>query len=748
MPNGRYVLGDPVLGKRILVGVATNQLADQWGDRLLGEMNEETGIREPSIFGDRFTEETVGVYHADMPEKDKEAVLSKPIVIIVHDSSSSLYYSIDPQTNKHAPRLRPEEFDLVLIDEIDDRVRGDVTREFYQDKFFPNCMIIGCTATHRFRSGKTVGEYIFNGQQPICEILHEDAVQKREIAPHINIIVEPEIDPISSEPVSLTDGWSDYSDAQQLRFINQAGTDEALLETIRVGHHPKTGKPLQEMMQLHKAVNIGHAKELAERYNQEFGNGYAEAIWGGTDDEMNDDVRRLAMHMLRNGQIKMIVQCKIWGRGTDIPPLELTTQHAPMLSPNELVQFHTRASRINGRDISLYLSPFVRGIDQLVIGELLGGLYKIPPGYEFPATAGSGAEPSEAKQWPHIEGVNVHYTQQHLEMFAQRRRQDKNIADLEKKSRRMLTLDEMADSLQIDRKILYRRVYLPLEEAYKTKQTRQQFLDLSSSLHVRGKIFPTRRIGIYQHKGQEEFCVDKDLTTLCEHTLYGRLNKTPAEVLDKDTARRLLECSSLEIQILWRELQHAFFDRKNYERQTKIEGVSFTYDSFGFFIRQSTGTSEMFISPDALIPAYRRLKGVSLEEAQLWAQKPAIRQCKTSDWYTKADVMEALDLNSLAGSRDALFVEEVFQNLDRKSRKIRMGNEAELSIIIDRSRQTLKCSKKWLPMEAPSQQNALVVDKKAFQWIKSNLDTESAYEARNTFYGSRRGSRKGPKMAP
>lgn len=729
MPNGRYVLGDPSLGKRVLVTVPTNQLVDQWADRLLGEMNVETGVREPSIFGDRFTEETVGIYHAELSDEEKENILSKAVVIIVHDSVKILNEYVDSKTGKHAPLLKPEDFDLVYIDEIDDKVRGDATRKFYIDVFFPQCMIIGGTATHLFRSGKTIGDYLLGGKKPICEITHEDAVQRREIAPHINIIVEPEVD-LSSNVVTLTDGWDDYSERDKLRFIEQTGTDEALLNAIRVGKHPKTGKPLKDMMQLHQAVNIEHGKNIAKQLNDAFGHGYAEAVWGGTDEEMDDEIRRIIKWLLKTGGLKAVVQCRLWGRGTDIPELEMTVQHAPSLSPNKTIQFHTRASRKHdGRKVALYLSPFIRGIDQLVIGELLGGLYMIPPGYEFPPTTGHKNPPSDPQPWPEIEGVSVYYTQKQLAMFAQQRRRQKEIDGLQVKPKNMMAPDQLAKVLHIDINILLQRVIDPLKSAYERRQARQEYIDLADVLHVRGKIFPARRMGFYQHQGQEIFCVDLDLLPLCEHTLYGRLDHTPPEVLDKNTAQRLLACSKPEIDSLWRELQQAFFSRRNYERRVEIEGVDFSYDSFGFFRRQEEGTSEFFIFPDALISTYRRINGVDLQTAKSWAEQPIIRQCKTSNWYTEAGVMEALELNPLTGSEDAVFVATAFERLQRQSRSLRLGQDAEITINMDRNRESLTCSKRWLPLAQANSQTALVIDEKAFQWIKRKLDIESEYNS-------------------
>lgn len=720
MPNGRYVLGDAALGKRVLVAVPTNQLADQWGDRLLGKMDTDTGVRDPSVFGDRFSEETVGIYHAGLSDEDKRAVLQKAIVIAVHDSIQILHAHTDPESHEPDPLIRPEDFDAVWIDEVDDRVRGDATSRFYKEVFFPNCLTIGCTATQLFRSGRTIGDYLFGGKTPICEITHQEAVQRREIAPHINIIVQPEID-ASSTIRPRTNRWDDYSEAEQMRFIEQTGSDLALLDVIRKGRHPRTGKPLKEMMQLHQAVNIEHGIHITKMLNDAFGRNYAEVVWGDMDQEAHD----LVKWAFENKLVTAVVQCKLWGRGTDFPPLELTVQHAPSLSPGKIVQFHTRASRRDdGRKSAIYLSPHIEGIDQLVVGELLGGLYMIPDGYEFPPTTGKHGHPVYAEPWPEIEGVKVFYTQRQLEMFAQERQRQRYVNGLPVKSKNMLAVDDMAQILGIDPALLHDRVYGPLQEAYEKRQARERFVnievDRQDVLHVRGRMFPVWRMGNYQHKGREVFCVDENLIPLCEHALYGRLDRVPPEALDRANIQRLLSGSEQQIGSLWQALQHAFFHRRPYERHAEIKGVVFSHDDFGFY-RNQQGVSEFFLLPDALVPAYRHVHGADERVAKRWAEQPFIRQCKTSAWYTQANVFEALEINPIGGGREATFVQNLFDNLRVHARGMRVGDERTAEIGRGRSRRSLLFSKRWLPLVDSSDQVAICIHQESLGWLKNEL---------------------------
>jgi hypothetical protein len=453
-----------------------------------------------------------------------------------------------------------------------------------------------------------------------------------------------------------------------------------------------------------------------------------------------------------SGELKAVMQCKLYGRGNDFPPLEMTVQHAPVRSPNSLAQFHTRASRRHdGRKTAIYLSPHILGIDQLIIGEVLGGLYMLPKGYEFPPTEGVRNTRSEPKPWPEIGGVKVYYTQRHLEMFAAERRRQRYINGLPVKTKQMLTLEEVAQGIGVDSNILHERVFAPLQEAYEKRQARQKFVDVGARdeddvLHVRGKMFPLWRIGFYQNKGQEVFCVDKDAIALCEHTLYGRLDRAPPEMIDRRNARQLFGCKETEIDQLWRSLQFAFFHRRPYERRTEIKGVEFLHDSFGFY-RNREGKSEFLISPDTLISSFRHIKGVSQERAESWAKAPAVRQYKTSSWLTEAEVIEALELHPILGHRETDLVRKLFNGPTSKSLGTRAGQEWEVEVGSGPNRQKLQYAKRWLPMAEPIGRVVLCIKKDSLEWIKREAGIESGYDD-NGERPNRSGSRPGGNPRP
>jgi superfamily II DNA or RNA helicase len=750
MPNGRFVLGDKTLGKRTLITVHTNDLVQQWGDRLLGDRNEE-GTRKPSIFGDRFTPENVGIYNASDPEmtdaKRKE-ILSKPVVIMTHDSMRALYEHRNSETGEHEPLFHPEQRDACIIDEVDDKVRGDVTREFYKEHILPNCMTVGMTATPLLRDGKTIMDYLFASKKPICQILHEEAIQRGEVAGHVNMIAEVDVDPSSVIKVD-TNRWDDYTEAQQMQFIKQTGLDDKLQEIIKTQKHPAVGKPLKDMMQLHQAVNVEHAKLIAKHLNEALGKkqangeyaGYAAAVWGDMDPVESARIER----DFRAGKIKAVVQCKLWGRGKDFPELEMTVQHAPSLAPGKTEQFHTRASR-NKHDkkkISLLLSPYINGIDQLVIGELLGGLWNMPPGFEFPQTAGkAGAPEGDPEPYPEIAGVKVHATQRQLAIFKSKLDKIRYANGLPLKTKDVLTPDQMAKELGIeDVSVVMHRLFEPMERAYRSKSARDKVIRLTEdeTVFARGHQFPAHRMGYYSHEKAPVFCVDKMLSASCEEAFYGSLYRTSArpELLNKANAKELLGCTDAARDELWKKLQTAFFEREGYKQSVEIDGMKFSFSSFGFY-RNKAGSPEFFITPDALEPAYQLVHGANQERVDAWSQQPAIRQCKTSEWFTQTEVMSALGITNPMGE-NGHYVKALFGQIKTASRGMRAGEERTLGIGRGKDAHTLQYAKRWLPQAEGDDQNALCLSRQDLEWVKSELGSESAYDPSQ---GQKAGQRK------
>ena len=749
MRNGSYVLGDKTLGKKVLITVHTNDLVQQWGDRLLGDRKED-GTRKLSIFGDRFTPENVGIYNASDPEMTdakRAEILSKPVVIMTHDSMRALYEHCN-KSGEHEPLFYPQERDACIIDEVDDKVRGDVTREFYKEHVLPNCMTVGMTATPLLRDGNTIMDYLFAGKKPICQILHEEAIRRGEVAGHVNMIAEVDVDPTSNINVLNTNRWDDYTEAQQMQFIKQTGLDDKLQEIIKTQKHPATGNPLKDMMQLHQAVNVEHARLIAEHLNEAFGKrqpsgeytGYAAAVWGDMDPMESERIER----DFRAGRIKAVVQCKLWGRGKDFPELEMTVQHAPSLAPGKTEQFHTRASR-NKHDkkkVSLLLSPYVNGIDQLVIGELLGGLWNMPPGFEFPETAGKTNTPyHEPEPYPEIEGVKVHATQRQLAIFKSRLDKIRYAKGLPLKTEDVLTPDQMAKELGIeDVSVVMHRLFEPMERAYRSKSSRDKVIRLKDeTIFARGHQFPAHRMGYYSYQKTPVFCVDKMLTASCEEAFYGSLYRTSArpELLSKANAKELLGCTDAARDELWKKLQTAFFEREGYRQNMEIDGVKFSFSSFGFY-RNKSGKPEFFITPDALEPAFTLVHGANQERVDAWVQKPAIRQCKTSEWFTQTEVMSALGIINPMGEQGE-YVQELFGQIKKASRGMRAGEERTLDIGRGRNTYTLTYAKRWLPQADGNDQNTLCLSRQDLEWVKSELGSESVYD---TSQGRRTGPRK------
>jgi len=708
-PRGADLLGKPG-GMRALISVNTNQMAIQWYEEFVGKIDETTGEFAPSFFGDRFSPENIGIVKGTKAQRLE--ALKKPIIITTHGLGRSLAYRKD-RDGKPDPWLRGADRELLIIDEIDEGPRGDVTRKYFQEILFPHCMTVGYTATDIFRNGRTIWDYLFGEDEPAVRILHEDAQNRKEVAQHINIIVRPEIKPESDIKPSDLNAWGDYTDRQKLRFIKHTGIDKAMVEVIKVGTHPETGKPLREMTQVHEGITLAHCRLIQEMLDAEFGKGYSEIVMGGMDakEEKNISSR------LESGDLKAVVECVYWNRGKNIRSLESVYQHAPGLSARRILQFHNRATRFfhfpDGREkVPLLICPFIDGIDQLIVGMLLNSMYMIPDHlqkWEFPPTAGIRSSSNDPRPWPKIEGVEVYYTLQQLMGFRAEHQKMRMRDGLPVKSKDQISLEEMAERLNIDIGILRTCLYEPLQDEYERRMARDQIVNVkvpkpgNDVVYVRSQRFPVRWIGNHRARGGiVKFCIDNAAIGLCQHALYGALDPVPPEMLSIKELRVVFKKDD-RLDELWKQLQTAVFERQSHQRAVEINGVRFNYHDFGFY--KGSDGPEFYVAPDALQGFCDVISATNPEETK--KRELALRMFKTSAWHTEADIIDALEI--LPYGEQVRTVRGHFSEINTKSRAIQLGKEGTVSLGQNGNAQNFRVSRKFLPSaEAEAQYQTCV----------------------------------------
>jgi|GEM_PF-5542934 len=733
-PRGADLLGKPG-GMRVLISVHTRQMAIQWYEELVGKIDTETGEITPGFFGDRFTPADVGIVKGTNAQRQLE--LKKPIVIMTHGLGRNLAYRRDKE-GKPDPWLRGTDRELLIIDEIDEGPRGDVTKKYFQDILFPHCMTIGYTGTDIFRNGRTIWHYLFNEAEPAVRILHEEAQTRKEVAQHINIIVRPKIRAESDIKPDLN-LWGDYTEKQKLRYVEQTGIDRAMVEVIKVGKHPKTAKPLIDMTQLHEGVNLAHCLRIKEMLDAEFGEGYSEIVSGKMDPKKEKEIS----HRLENGDLKAVVECKYWGRGTNIKSLESTYQRAPGLSARKILQFHARSTRFfnyedGSEKVPLLVTPFLEGIDQLIVGMLLNSLYMIPDHlqkWEFAPTAGIHSSANEPKPWPVIEGVEVYYTLEHLMGFRAEYEKIRMRGGLPVKSKDQFSLEEMAERLNIPVEILKTCLYDPLQDEYEKRIARDKIIQVkvpkpgNDVVYVRSQRFPIRSIGHYRGRGgSAAFCIDKSALGLCQHALYGALDPVPPEMLNLRQLHIIFKNDAMKLNDLWEQLQLAVFERQSYQRNVEVDGVKISYNDFSFY--KGANGPEFYVAPDILPAVYDIIPTTSPVEQK--KREAALRMFKTSDWYTEEGVLQALEL--IPYGSEARAVRSRFAEINAESNTLKLGVENTVIIGQREKRHEVKVARKLLP-SAIEQQDRICVSYKYCNHMREELKVLNQ-SAENVVQGS------------
>lgn len=645
---------------------------------------------------------------------------------------------------------------IAVLDEVDDRPRGDATCRYVQDHLLTNCFTFGLTATHLYRNGRTTGDYIFGGLKPVFETTFQEAVNNKEIAPMRNIALEVSIpEDVFGEIAGLVDkaltrmkkkGASeeelDYSDAEMEKMARLSGINDLAVQVLLKGCDPDTGKRYMDMKSVWYCANVSHAELCAQKINEaiekhlanhpeeqarwkdsivtgEDGKQhirYAEAVSG----KMNDTEFNAVITRFRKGQTRATPNAQIMTRGFDDREAELCFQLCPSRSPNRVMQQGGRVMRLNRDDpkkIANVITFMLPGVEQVLFGQLAGGIQMIPQDYEFPPTAGQDADESRnPRHWVDVKRVpNVITNDQEFRIF--RERQGKTPV---KKPENMFTCEEMAqkmnphatvDRLQLETERLRRRLYEPLSAAYQIREARQAFIGLDNTvqpeenmLAVRKQSFPVSRMGNFMVKGKEQFCIDKGLAHLCGYALFAAPKNRPQEVMIESEAQLYItgngKDSNPEFSALIGKLKDAYLSRPHYAQLIEINGVTIPVRSVGFY-RKPTGDREAVdfcMSPDALLPIYQIYQKVEATEAKTWWDKK-FSEFKTRQWLNLDDISRDLNIN-IATTEFATLTQQfnrIFSKVSRVGPQVNPYQEHDVKVRSDGKDLMLKIAKRKVP---------------------------------------------------
>ena len=307
--------------------------------------------------------------------------------------------------------------------------------------------------------------------------------------------------------------------------------------------------------------------------------------------------------------------------------------------------------------------------EQLVFGQLAGGMRIIPNDWEFPPTEGKENTGRDPRWWLNIEGVqSVITNEEEYRIFRQRQG-----ARSQAKPEHMLTCEEMARLLnpqaqgerftrEVER--LRHRLYEPLAAAYQVRQARQQYVGLedtvqdeNNTLAVRGQPFPVWRLGNYMVSGQQQFCIDQGIANLCRYGLFGAINERPPEFMTESMARQQVPGSSgnnPDFNALMGRIMDAYLDRPANVQTIEVDGHHLSTRTMGFFRRPGNDHAVDFcVTSEALRPIYQMHRQVGQQEAQEWWNE-RFSNYKTREWLNLEDVRRELAISVTSADNAAL----------------------------------------------------------------------------------------------
>ena len=595
-------------------------------------------------------------------------------------------------------KANPKATTIVLLDEVDDRPRGDATSRYIHQFILPECLTFGLTATHLYRNGKTTGDYVFGGLKPAFETPFQEAVNFKEICPMRNIAMEVDVPEKNRAEVAeiieaakertkkldpeINDSDLDYTDRDLERMARLSGIDDIAIKVLLNGCDPDTGKPYIDMKSVWYCANVGHANTVADKINlgieaylkshpeekkdwEDFiieENGekrirYAEAVSGRMDDEeINAVITRF-----RNKDTMALTNNLLMVRGFDDREAELCFQLCPSRSPSRILQQGGREMRLNPEQptkIANIITFLIAGLEQYIFGELAGGIVIMPKGFEFGPTEGHQNKSRDPRTWVSVDEVPTIITnEKEYQIF--RQKMGRNPL---KKTNEMLTCEEMVREINPDikperfekeKERLQRRLYGPLAAAYQIREARDKMVSIED-ISVRQQPFPVWRIGNYKVGEEEYFCIDKGLISLCKNALFGAVKQRPPEFLPEFLARKYVAGNGAdpEFDQLIGDIIDAYLDRPPGTTSIEVKGHTLPVSDMGFFHKPAGDGVDFAVSPELLKPLYEIHKAATEQKAAKW-WKDRFSHWKTQEWMNIQDARNALGITSLASEEMA-----------------------------------------------------------------------------------------------
>ncbi|NDF12076.1 MAG: hypothetical protein EB060_04575 [Proteobacteria bacterium] len=563
--------------------------------------------------------------------------------------------------------LDPAKYDLTIIDEAHLAARGneyDGIGRFVREVLRPNCHVVMFTATDIYLDGLSVADYVLDGKPYIREMTFKQAAKDEIIAETVNVVLEVNYDPGSGGEIT-PDG--EYTEAFRRRVYEQSGIEEAAFKffTNPRTKCPLTGTPFRDMQSIWRFPTISLAGRFADRLNDFFGEGYAQAVSGQTD---SGDLVAIVTNYNNGTGHCALTNAEIISTGADLPPAQIAVDLSFNRSPIPPVQFFGRIDRRHEdkrRAYGMTATVSRRMFDQAIPGEVLGGLW-VPDEEATYQPSQSGGSGEAASPFPTVDGLTVHYYQRDMHEFLARRQEERDTKRLPIKDASTYTLPELAKALKRSEKAI-EPLMQGLEQAYVQRRAQEQTVAILGPLTYREMRFPIDMIGYFRDEetGKRVFGVNKLVLENFRGLLYGKIkDQHPPEALTFEKAAIVLRINRgtkkyEQLMDIKEQLSHNFSIRPPLARS-----VSFTLGEDGEkisisvpvkyldFHRDDKRSVDLYLYPDALQMIYQGVEGKTADDAKAWWEGTTnYQKGKTREWKNREEFAELLGVK-LGGSED------------------------------------------------------------------------------------------------
>lgn len=744
--------GDLKFDKRVLILTPTNVLNQQFAAELGIEK-----YRNPKkkYAYNAIPEDMVGLYDANKDKQVRDDALEKNFVIMTYDSFRKAV---------EEDRLDVKDFALTLLDEVHTKPRGDVTGAFLRRHVFnvsengerlgePPTLAIGATATHLYKTGNTIGDYLFSGADPVHLTPINQAVKEGEISGYRNVIVEP-----SFNEEARFEGDEKLSVTERRSILKQESRDTAAVRILKQGHDPITKKKYKDMKSVWYCRDVDHAKRLAARINEAMGvpnnfdgspaeNAYARAVSGKTPDgELN-----AVFINYKAGKHKALTNADLLIQGFDDEEAELCFMVHPTQSPTEVLQMGGRVLRKHKDKHHATIFTFIDPDQEYpaIFGELAGSYQTINGEEEFGPTAGQedggiGIE----HEWPtELSDLNVHYLTRDIQQFAERRRAAQAS---DKKPSNMWTFEEMAKALGVKPSVMKRCIYEPLRGLFDQRRSRQQEIVLDSSatkdegISINGQRFPIGtanfpQMGYFRTSANDNsFCLNEEAKSACRYALYGKLPQPKRYYFNQSSAARVIGVSDYIMGQLSRAVEEAYHSRNPYERTLTVaynpgDGATRTVKmelnrDVVFCI--AGDQPRLFLTAEGLRALYQLAHNTGTQAADTWWKRHSdkLTEIKTPRWLNKDEIMARLNIHGQHEGYAAF--DKVWKQLERAAKtpsSAKAGIWADITSAMKRDE------------VSPTSQKSLNIDEHSLGALQELVSAQATLEGSHSGRASSRG---------